>query len=148
LLLSNSFVNQTLPFYRHVHHRIGVDPLFTAAHISLGMATVLHRFLRLCLALALMVGVTGQLMPHGMAAPQVIMSADTAGGCAGPQPPCTGHMPNCLDHGGCITVSALPALPTSIAVPVEWASLDYDLAPESLAGISVKPELSPPILTA
>ena len=67
---------------------------------------------------------------------------------AGPQPPCTGHMPNCLDPGGCITVSALPASPTSIAVPVEWTSLDYDLVPQALTGISVKPELSPPILTA
>jgi hypothetical protein len=57
-------------------------------------------------------------------------------------------MPNCLDRGGCITVSALPAPPTAIAVPVEWASLDYDFVPTALAGISVKPELSPPILAA
>jgi hypothetical protein len=70
------------------------------------------------------------------------------GGCAGLQPPCAGRMPNCLDHGCCITVSALPASPTSIAVPVEWISLDYDFAPQALAGISVKPELSPPILAA
>jgi hypothetical protein len=57
-------------------------------------------------------------------------------------------MPNCLDQGGCITVSALPASPTTIAVPIEWTSLDYDFAPQALAGISVKPELSPPILAA
>jgi hypothetical protein len=112
------------------------------------MATVLNRFLRLCLALALVVGVTAQLIPSSMAAPQVTVSADMAGGCAGPQAPCSSHMPNCLDHGGCITVSALPTLTTSIAAPVEWTSLDYNLAPESLAGIFVKPELSPPILAA
>jgi len=38
--------------------------------------------------------------------------------------------------------------PATIAVPVEWTSLDYDLAPQALTGISVKPELSPPILAA
>jgi hypothetical protein len=112
------------------------------------MAAVVKRLLTVCLALALVVGVTGQLMPSSMAAPHMTASADMGGGCAGPQPPCTGHVPNCLDHGGCITVSALPASPTLIAAPVEWTSLDYDLAPQALAGISVKPELSPPILAA
>ena len=112
------------------------------------MATVVKRLLTLCLALAFLAGVTGQLMPSSVAAPQMTLSGDMAGGCAGPQPPCTGHMPNCLDHGGCITVSALPASPAAIAVPVEWTSLDYILAPQALAGISVKPELTPPILAA
>lgn len=112
------------------------------------MATVLERLLRLGLALAFLVGLTAQLMPPSIAEPEPMFSADMAGGCAGPQPPCTGHLPNCLDHGGCIIVSALPASPTSIAVPVEWTSLDYDFPPQALAGISVKPELSPPILTA
>ena len=112
------------------------------------MATVLKRLLTLVLTLAFLVGVTGQLLPSSMAAPQMTASTDMAGGCADPQPPCTGHLPNCLDHAGCITVSALPASPTSVALPVEWTSLDYNLVPESLAGISVKPELSPPILAA
>jgi len=35
-----------------------------------------------------------------------------------------------------------------MAVPVKWTSLGYDIAPESLTGISVKPEISPPILVA
>lgn len=113
-----------------------------------GMATALKHFLTLGLALAFLVGMTAQLMPSSMAATHMIVSADMGGGCAGPQPPCTGHMPNCLDHGGCITVSALPASPTAIAVPVEWTSLDYDVAPQALAGISIEPELSPPILAA
>lgn len=112
------------------------------------MATVLKRLLTLCLALAFVVGVTVQLLPSSMAIAQLTVSSDMAGGCDGPQPPCTGHLPNCIDHAGCITVSALPASPALIAVPVEWASLDYDLLPGSLAGISVKPELSPPILAA
>jgi hypothetical protein len=57
-------------------------------------------------------------------------------------------MPNCVDQVGCVTVSALPNSPVSIAVAFEWESLDYDRAAESLSGISVKPELSPPILAA
>ena len=113
-----------------------------------GMAMVLKRFLTLGLALVFIVGVTGQLMPSGMAAPQMTASADMGGGCADPQPPCTGHVPNCVDHLGCVTVSALPTSPTSIAIPVEWTSLAYGIAPQLLAGISVKPEISPPILVA
>jgi hypothetical protein len=112
------------------------------------MVAVLKRLLTVCLALALLVGVTMQLMPPGIAESQMTVSAGMAGGCDGPQAPCTGHLPNCVDHLGCVTVSALPTSPASIAVPVEWTSLDYEFAPESLAGISVKPELSPPILAA
>ena len=112
------------------------------------MAAVLKRLLTLGAALAFLVGVTAQLLPPGMAETQMAARADIAGGCAGPHPPCTGHMPHCVDHIGCITVSALPTAPVSIAVAFEWTSLDYAFLPESLSGISVKPELSPPILAA
>ena len=112
------------------------------------MATILKRLLRVCLALAFFVGATVQALPSSMAIGEMGVSADMAGGCAGPQPPCTGDMPNCVDHVGCLAVSAIPASPVSVAVAFEWASLDYDLAPQSLSGISVKPELSPPILAA
>ena len=84
----------------------------------LGMATLLKRLLTVCLALAFLVGVTGQLMPSSMAEPQTTVSAEMDGGCAGPHPPCTEHLPTCLDHGGCISVSVLPTSPTTIAVPV------------------------------
>ena len=101
-----------------------------------------------CLALAFLLGVTAQLVPPNMAAAQATAGTDMAGGRAGPQPPCTGHMPNCLDHGGCIAVSALPASPSALPVPVEWSSLQYDFMSQALAGISVEPELTPPILAA
>ena len=112
-----------------------------------GMAKIAKRLLTLCLALALVISVTAQLMPSGVAAAQTSVCGMT-GGCDGPKPPCTGHTPNCVDHVGCITVSAIPTSPASMVAPVEWASLGYDLAPEALAGISVKPEISPPILVA
>lgn len=112
------------------------------------MATLAKRLLALSLALALVIGVTGQLMPAGASTAQTTVSAGMAGGCDGPKPPCTGQTPSCVDHVGCITVSAIPTSPASMTVPVEWTSLGYDLAPESLAGISIKPEISPPILVA
>ena len=112
------------------------------------MATIPQRLLTVCLALAFFVGTTVQVLPSSMGIGELGVRADMAGGCAGPQPPCTGHMPNCVDHVGCVTVPALPASPTSVAVAFEWASLDYARAPDSLSGISVKPELTPPILSA
>jgi hypothetical protein len=45
-------------------------------------------------------------------------------------------------------VSALPASLGTVAVAVEWRRVYYSFAPGSLSGISVKPELSPPILAA
>jgi hypothetical protein len=122
--------------------RVHQPPIFS------GMATILKRLLTVCSALAFIVGATVQVLPSSVAIGGMGVRADTAGGPAGPQPPCTGNMPNCVDHVGCLTVSALPASPVSVAVAFEWASLDYDLAPESLSGISIKPELSPPILAA
>jgi hypothetical protein len=112
------------------------------------MATALKRLLRLGLILAFVASMTAQLVPVSMAQPDTGASADLGDDGAGSQPPCTGHMPNCVDHVGCITISALPASPASVAAAFEWTSLRYHLPPESLAGISVKPELSPPILAA
>ena len=112
------------------------------------MAAVLKRLLTLGAALAFLVGVTAQLLPPGMANTQMAARADMAGGCAGPQPPCSDEMPDCIDHIGCVIVSVLPTAPLSIPVAFEWTSLDYAFLPEPLSGISVKPELSPPILAA
>jgi hypothetical protein len=124
-----------------------VDPLSLPAHVCSAVATVLKSLLVLCLALVFPVSLTGQLLPSSIAETQMAVSADMQDGCAEPQAPCTGHMPNCVDHICCVTVSALPP-PVSTVIPSEWISLDYDLAPESLTGISLKPELSPPILAA
>jgi hypothetical protein len=46
----------------------------------LGMAVIAKRLLTLCLALALVVGVTVQLMPSSIAAPQMTVSADDMAG--------------------------------------------------------------------
>ena len=111
-----------------------------------GMAAVLKPLLTICLTLVLLLGGPAQLMPPNLGGADTSVSAGMAGGCADPKPPC--HMPSCLDHGGCIGLSALPASPAAIAVPVEWTSPGYAFAPQPLSGISVKPELAPPILVA
>jgi hypothetical protein len=108
----------------------------------------LRRLVMVCVALIFLVGVTATLVQARMAQSDMGIRGDVAGGSPGPQPPCTGQMPGCVDHVGCVTVSALPTFPGSVVVVFEWISLDYDLVPESLSGISVKPELSPPILAA
>ena len=110
------------------------------------MVAVLKRVLTLGLILGFVVSTMAQLVPVSMAQPDLAVSV--ADGCVGSQPPCTGHMPNCVDHVCCVTVSALPASLASVDVAFEWALPDYHLAPVSLSGISVKPELSPPILAA
>jgi hypothetical protein len=112
------------------------------------MATVLKRLLPLGLMLALVIGTTAQLVPVSMAQTDLAVFADLADGCSGSHSSCPGHVRTCADHVCCVTVSALPASLRTVAVAVEWRRVYYNLAPESLSGISVKPELSPPILAA
>jgi len=112
------------------------------------MAAILNRLLTVCLALAFLVSVTVQLVPCGMAQGDMNVRADMADGCAGATPRCTDHMPACIDHVGCLTIAGLPVSPALIAVTFDWIPPTYDLAAATLSGISIEPELSPPILSA
>jgi hypothetical protein len=120
---------------------IGEPPIYLA-----GMPTVLKRLLTLGLALALIVSATPPLVPCGMGESEIGVRADMAGGCDEPQAPRTGHLPTCIGHIGCLAVTALPASPAVQAVAFQWTSLDFEFGAASLSGISLKPELSPPIL--
>jgi hypothetical protein len=113
-----------------------------------GMAAMLKRFLTLGLALAVLVGATAQLMPCSMARADMPAGVGNMAGCADQHDLCGNHVPNCLDHVGCAAVTALPAMPVSIAVAFAWAPLVYDPATASISGISIRPELSPPTLLA
>src|SRR4030081_756155 len=119
----------------------GLKEIHGGAMCLPGMAMMLKRLMTLGLTLAFLVGVTVQLVPPSMAETPTSVSAGMPGCCDIPQPPCTGHMPNCLAPGASTPPPAPPVPPTAIAVPVEWTSLVYDFAPQALAGISVKPEL-------
>jgi hypothetical protein len=112
------------------------------------VSAMLKRFLALCLALAFLVGATAQVMPCSMARSDMPAGVGKMAGCADQHDRCGNHVPNCLDHVGCAAVTALPGAPISIAVAFAWAPLVYDPATASISGISVKPELSPPILLA
>ena len=111
------------------------------------MAIVVRRLLSFLCGLAFLVTATVQVLPCHTATAATVVSVETNGGCAGSRPPCSTPMPNCVDQVGCVTMSALPAS-VPLAVAFGRTSPGYDLAPEALPGISVEPELSPPILAA
>jgi hypothetical protein len=110
------------------------------------MGTTLRRLLILCLAAALFVGATVQLLPTPALADMGVHSGQM-GGCDEPATPPAKRLPNCIDHFGCLTVPALPVSPTALVMPVRWISVAYVSGAASLPGQSIKPELSPPILT-
>ena len=110
------------------------------------MVTVLRRLLTICLAAAFLVGATVQLLPSSTALADMSIHNDKMAGCAEPGAPPAKHMPNCVDHLGCLTVPALATSPTAIPTPFRWASVAYTSGTSSLFGQSVEPELSPPIL--
>jgi|SRR5215216_3443193 hypothetical protein len=112
------------------------------------MAAAQNRLLTLCLALIFLISTTMQLVPCGATQTDIGVRADMADGCFGAKAPCGDHKPTCIDHLGCISAPAMPASPALLAVAFEWASPIYELATAALAGISVKPELSPPIIAA
>jgi|SRR5579883_1251764 hypothetical protein len=124
-----------------------------------GMATALRRFLVLSLAAAFFVGATVQLLPGAALAGWGAQRGKTAG-CEGFMPapakamtgcdesgiPPAKPMPNCIAHFGCLTVPALTAAPASLPRPVNGTAVAYTSRGTPLAGRSVEPELSPPIL--
>ena len=112
------------------------------------MGVVRRRLLTLGIALAFFVGTTGQLVPYGMACGMIGMSVGMAVGPAQTKAPSGAPGPTCVVHLGCVGNPALPASPPSVAVALRWMTPAYDLTTAPLSGISLKPDLSPPILTA
>jgi hypothetical protein len=100
------------------------------------------------LAAALVVGATVQILPWSLAMADTMGHRDDMAGCADHAPAPVKHMPNCIDHYGCLTVQALPTSPALLAVPFQWVSVAYAIGATPLLGLSIKPELSPPILAS
>lgn len=59
--------------------------------------------------------------------------------------PCKGMTPDCLKWMGCIGFPSLPASAGEIGVRVEHGRIDYWSAAPMSAGVSVEPDLLPPI---
>jgi hypothetical protein len=112
------------------------------------MATILRRLLSICLAATFFVGATVQVLPSSMAMADTSAHADMGGGCDQPKPPCPDRGPNCIDHFGCLSVPALLIFPTALQTPFQWAAVAYEFGTAPLLGLSLKPELFPPIRTA
>jgi hypothetical protein len=124
----------------------GLEGYFASAHLSTGMAAVLKRLLTLCLALAVLVGVTA-LLPCSLSEADMSIRSDMAAGGAGPEAPCAGHVPTCTAHFGCLPGPAIPTSRAAITVALQWTTLAFNLATAPLSGLIIEPELSPPIPT-
>jgi len=111
------------------------------------MTIVLRRLLTLCLAAVFLLGATVQMLPSSAAMADTGGSGKTAG-CTEPEAPSGKQMPNCIDRFGCLVVQALPIWPALLAVPFQWISVAYVFGAAPLLGLSLKPELSPPILAS
>ncbi len=108
------------------------------------MGAILKRLLTLGVVLAFVVSTTAPVLPCGMAYAHGGIRADNAAEPARTKLPGADHSQMCVDHVGCVVSAAVPSS-TLLVVALQWVSLGYDLRPASLSGISLKPDLSPPI---
>ena len=115
---------------------------------------MLNRLCIVLLAVAFVASATMQLMPHAIAASagadaavpcdMMDMKTDTAPAGA-PDMPCKGKIPDCADSLGCAVFVDLPARPHGAPVAVHWTKVAWSAAQPSLAGLTLEPELTPPI---
>src|ERR1700730_2156916 len=120
---------------------------------------VLRRLLIFLTGLAFLVGAAAQAMPPAEFMASACMgAANTASGdcCANmamkdhatPAPmkhPCKGISVDCAEELGCISSPALPALSSALASPTAYGSAAYWPPRAPQAGLSLKPDLFPPI---
>jgi len=119
---------------------------------------VLRRLLIVLTGLAFLVGAAVQAMPPAEFMASACMGAvktSTGDCCANmamkghPAPmkkvPCKGISLDCAKEVGCISSPALPAPSTALATPTFYARVAYWLPAVSGAGLSIKPDLFPPI---
>jgi hypothetical protein len=121
---------------------------------------VLRRLLIVLTGLAFLVGAVVQAMPPAeFMAPACMGAANTATGdcCANmamkyhatPAPikqvPCKGISLDCAKEFGCISSPALPAPSTALGTPTVYGRVAYWPPATSRTGLSIKPDLFPPI---
>jgi hypothetical protein len=121
---------------------------------------VLRRLLIVLTGLAFVIGAAVQAMPPAdFMASACMRAANTATGdcCANmamkdhatpalmKQVPCKGISLDCANEVGCISSPALPAPSTALGTPTAYGRVAYWPLAASRAGLSIKPDLLPPI---
>jgi hypothetical protein len=119
---------------------------------------VLRRLLIVLTGLAFLVGAAVQAMPPAELMASACMGAahSATGDCCAnmamkdhPAPmkqvPCKGISLDCAKEFGCISSPALPAPSTALGTPTVYGRLAYWPPATSRAGLSIKPDLFPPI---
>lgn len=112
--------------------------------------------LRLLLVVFTLFGLVGQTAVYAMAplaAPAVstIEVAAPSSDCAGMQMadgedmPCAGVTLDCIAKMGCIAPPALAPAAELSSRPVTYGTVAYAISPETAAGLTVSPEVFPPI---
>jgi hypothetical protein len=110
--------------------------------------TPLKRLAIIFLSLAFLTGLTAQsLFAASINTAQTanLMAGTVTGDGADGQNPCKGAKPLCADHAGCVVMTALTITPGLAPVPVQWDEIEYGECSVAFDGLSVAPELSPPI---
>lgn len=112
---------------------------------------MLHRVGVLLLAFAFVVGLTAQIAAGAWTMNGCLMSGASMGTSSEDSQsdtPCNGMTLACIDSVGC-------AMPAALAVPqllaptaFAWIAATFTLPDNSLSGVSVQPDLTPPILRA
>lgn len=111
----------------------------------------LRRIAVAVLMLTFLMGLTAQSVTRASMAVAsergTLVTGTMPDGSADHKNPCTDSAP-CAVHPGCVALAALAPTPGSTPIPVSWALVEYRELALPLAGHSVEPELSPPILPA
>jgi len=121
-------------------------------HCAQGHDTV-TRILRPFLILLAMLAIVGQPAAYAALAITPAHTSDVGSACAGmvempaatKATPCHGLTLECLAQLGCMQASALPSQPNRPAKPVAWRSVHYPHGRMVVIGLTVEPEVFPPI---
>jgi hypothetical protein len=112
---------------------------------------MLRRVSVILLAFAFVVGLTAQVAAgawtmHGC--PMSAASMGTSSQDSQSDTPCNGLTPACMDSVGCAVPTALPVPQLLASTMFEWVAATFTLPDNSMSGLSVEPDLTPPILRA
>jgi hypothetical protein len=130
-----------------------------SAYVAAMRILVLRRLLIVLTGLAFLTGAAVQVTPPAAFMASACMgAANTTGDCCAnmamkdhpaPAPmkqvPCKGISLDCAKEFGCISSPALPAPSTALGSPTVYGRVAYWPPATSRAGLSIKPDLFPPI---